>query len=269
MGVGPAGAAAREAVSCQSSRDKRSKPSLEAGPLQPSSPDSFVSQQQEGRAISEAFEPPEGTQPELTPKQEARRQRVIEAARELATEGGYEAVQMRDVAARAGVALGTVYRYFASKDQLLAAVWADWTAALEQRLRRRPLEGRTMAERVIDFMLRATRPFERRPQLAAALVMSVASPDPRAADYQREIASWMTRIVVETLEGIPDDERQAIREVLGHVWYSVLLAWVKGRMSTEDMRGLLASACHLLLDLREGEGAYPYRGEGGYRRRGD
>jgi hypothetical protein len=62
----------------------------------------------------------------------------------------------------------------------------------------------------------------------------------------------MTRIVVEILEGLPDAERQAIREVLGHVWYSVLLAWVKGRMETERMHALLRSACHLLLDPREG-----------------
>src|SRR4029434_3569150 len=52
----------------------------------------------------------------LTNSQEARRQRVILTALELAAEGGYDAVQMRDVAARANVALGTIYRYFSSKD---------------------------------------------------------------------------------------------------------------------------------------------------------
>ena len=57
----------------------------------------------------------------LTRAQQARRQRVIDAAMALGLEGGYEAVQMRDVAARADVAMGTVYRYFTSKDHLLAA----------------------------------------------------------------------------------------------------------------------------------------------------
>ena len=60
---------------------------------------------------------------------------------DLAREGGYEAVQMRDVAARADVALGTVYRYFASKDQLLTAVWTTWRNALEDRLHGQPLVG--------------------------------------------------------------------------------------------------------------------------------
>ena len=37
----------------------------------------------------------------------------------LATSGGWSAVQMRDVASEARVAIGTVYRYFSSKDRLL------------------------------------------------------------------------------------------------------------------------------------------------------
>jgi AcrR family transcriptional regulator len=188
----------------------------------------------------------------LTVKQTERRRRVLDAAMELAREGGYEAVQMRDVAARADVALGTVYRYFASKDQLLAAVWADWRQTLESRLHHgQPLQGRTRAELVFDFLRRATRPLERHPKLAAALVTSYASPDASAVAQQREVASWMTRIVVEALDGLPPDDVQGIREVLGHVWYSVLLAWVQGRMQAPRMYELLDNTCHLLLDHYE------------------
>ena len=187
----------------------------------------------------------------LTEKQSARRSRVLAAAMDLAEEGGYDAVQMRDVAARAEVALGTVYRYFESKDQLLAAVWSSWNGELERRIHGRPLEGTTRAERVIDFLRRATRPLERRPLLAAALVQSVASSEPGAAEYQREVASWMTRIVFDAMDGLDPDDAQAIRVVLGHVWYSVLLAWVKGRTEADEMHEVLASTCHLLLDPRE------------------
>lgn len=199
--------------------------------------------------VSEPNGPPE---PEtLTEKQTARRQRVLEAAMALASEGGYEAVQMRDVAARADVALGTLYRYFSSKDQLLAAVRAAWTSALERRLGRQPLQGDTRAERVIDFLTRATRPLERRPRLAEALVLSVATRDPHAAAYQREVSSWMDRIVLEVLSGLDDDEAHVLREVLAHVWNSVLLAWVNGHMEVERMYEVLRSTCHVLLDPRE------------------
>ena len=78
----------------------------------------------------------------LTRAQEARRQRVIDAAMELGLEGGYEAVQMRDVAARAHVAMGTVYRYFSSKDHLLAAALVFWVEQLDARLAQVPARGR-------------------------------------------------------------------------------------------------------------------------------
>jgi AcrR family transcriptional regulator len=187
----------------------------------------------------------------LTDKQSARRQRVIEAAFALAEEGGYEAVQMRDVAARADVALGTVYRYFSSKDQLLAAAWAHWRTQLERRLNGQGLQGDTRAERVLDFLIRATRPLERRPKLAAALLLSFTSPDTRTGEYQREVASWMTRMVLDALDGLPEEDQQGIREVLGHVWYSVLLAWVNERIDVDRMHDVLEMSCRLLLDPRE------------------
>src|SRR5438552_18822843 len=83
----------------------------------------------------------------LTRSQAARRSRVIEAAFQLAGEGGYDAVQMRDVASTASVALGTIYRYFSSKDHLLAACQVEWSKDVQRRLAQRPPAGDTPAER--------------------------------------------------------------------------------------------------------------------------
>ena len=68
----------------------------------------------------------------LTRSQAARRNRVIDAAFQLAGEGGYDAVQMRDVASTASVALGTIYRYFSSKDHLLAACQVEWSKDVQR-----------------------------------------------------------------------------------------------------------------------------------------
>ena len=76
-----------------------------------------------------------------TLEQRDRRQRVIDAAFELGAERGYDAVQMRDVAATANVALATIYRYFSSKDHLLAAAMTEWTARLQGRVAQSPPRG--------------------------------------------------------------------------------------------------------------------------------
>src|SRR6202789_1764685 len=93
----------------------------------------------------------------LTRAPQARRQRVVDAAMALGLEGGYEAVQMRDVAARADVAMGTVYRYFTSKDHLLAAALVHWVEQLDSRLPQEPAKGETQADRVVEVLDRALR----------------------------------------------------------------------------------------------------------------
>ena len=53
--------------------------------------------------------------------QRDRRKRILDATYQLARDGGFDAVQMRAVADRADVALGTLYRYFPSKIHLLVS----------------------------------------------------------------------------------------------------------------------------------------------------
>ncbi|MFF1648015.1 TetR/AcrR family transcriptional regulator [Streptomyces sp. NPDC058240] len=53
----------------------------------------------------------------------AHRDRLLDAARQLLAEGGYPAASISALARRAGVATGSVYNHFASKQELLAAVF--------------------------------------------------------------------------------------------------------------------------------------------------
>jgi AcrR family transcriptional regulator len=52
----------------------------------------------------------------------ARHDAILRAARDIAAEGGMAAVQIAAVAERAGIAAGTVYRYFPSKIELIGAI---------------------------------------------------------------------------------------------------------------------------------------------------
>ena len=185
----------------------------------------------------------------LTTAQAARRDRVLRAALSLGASGGYEAVQMRDVAATADVALGTIYRYFSSKDHLLAAALVTWTGDLEQQVARRPPGGDTVATRVANVLARATRNMEREPKLTAALITAISSPDKGAASCQDEVQAAMARVLVRTM---PDDfdgvvQSQVIR-VLNFVWYGALLGWVNGWEGTDDVTREVTDAAHLLLD---------------------
>ncbi len=185
----------------------------------------------------------------LTQSQTDRRDRVIRAALELGAEGGYEAVQMRDVAARAGVALGTIYRYFSSKDHLLAAALVAWVEDLELRVTQRPPAGQRVADRVVNVLRRATRAMESEPRLTAALVTAISSPDQGAATCQGDVAAAMGRVLARALpEDLGPEARASVTRVLNFVWYGALLGWVNGWTGTDDVGRELTDAAHLLLD---------------------
>jgi len=185
----------------------------------------------------------------LTKSQLARRQRVIRSALELGAEGGYDAVQMRDVAHRGQVALGTIYRYFSSKDHLLAAALVEWVNDLEQRVSMRPPKGDTIADNMVDILRRATRVMEREPELSAAVVTALSSPDPQVAECQREVAEVMARIQQQAFPpGFDSDIEARVIRVLEHVWFAALLGWVNGWRGIREASDDLASAAHLMLD---------------------
>jgi AcrR family transcriptional regulator len=188
------------------------------------------------------------TQDQLTRGQTARRQRVIEAARELASGGGYDAVQMRDVATTARVALGTIYRYFSSKDHLLAATLVEWNRDLQRRLNQRPARGATPADRVVDVLRRSTRALERNPTLTAALVTAVSAPDPAIKDCQREVDAIMVSILSQAMgDDVDEDLKRGVCRVLTHVWFSALIGWVNGWGTGIDVGDELETATRLLL----------------------
>ena len=183
----------------------------------------------------------------LTRNQEARRQRVIQAAVELATEGGYDAVQMRDVAARAQVAMGTIYRYFSSKDHLLAASQVEWAERLQQRAQAAgPVQG-TPADRAVDVLRRATRSMERSPKLAAAFVTAMSSADPVAAECQREVAQLVSGTVSAAIADDDVDDREGVVLALGYVWLGALVSWLNGRNTLPQVGDELERAARLLL----------------------
>jgi TetR/AcrR family transcriptional regulator, cholesterol catabolism regulator len=184
----------------------------------------------------------------LTAEQRDRRRRVIDAAFELGSERGYDAVQMRDVSARANVSLATIYRYFSSKDHLLAAAMTEWTARLQARVAQSPPRGDTAADQLVDVLGRACRAMARQPKLSAALVRALSSSDEgvreSADQVQRQIEAMATGILVDVDPALRSD----ILAVLGHVWYSTLVAWANDRIDFDTVMAELDRAVHVLVD---------------------
>jgi TetR/AcrR family transcriptional regulator, cholesterol catabolism regulator len=180
--------------------------------------------------------------------QRERHRRILDATLALASKGGYEAVQMRAVAERADVALGTLYRYFPSTIPLLVSALARELERYQERLDRRPVPGETPYDRVLYVLGRATRSMQREPMLTEAMTRAFMFADPSAAAEVNTAARLMERMFTRAMhEGEPSADDMAIARVLGDVWWSNLVRWVTRRASADDVSDHLELAARLLL----------------------
>jgi TetR/AcrR family transcriptional regulator, cholesterol catabolism regulator len=180
--------------------------------------------------------------------QRDRHRRILDATLALASKGGYEAVQMRAVAERADVALGTLYRYFPSKIHLLVSALARELERYQERLDRRPIPGETPYDRVMYVLGRTTTSMQREPMLTEAMTRAFMFADPSAANEVNTVARLMERMFTRAMhEGEPSADDMAIARVIGDVWLSSLIAWVTRRASADDVSTHLELAARLLL----------------------
>jgi AcrR family transcriptional regulator len=187
----------------------------------------------------------------LTASQRERRERIIEAGLNLLRNHEYHQIQMKDVAAEAEVALGTVYRYFQSKDHLFAEVLAHWAARLQTSVERRPLRGDSNASRLIDVLHRSMRAFQGWPQLARVVMALESSEDPFTREIFARNMARNTQIYVEALRGIPDDIAREVVRVAASVFDLQLRQWVMGAQSIADVYDRIAQAVWIVLEFSE------------------
>jgi TetR/AcrR family transcriptional regulator, cholesterol catabolism regulator len=178
--------------------------------------------------------------PKLVASQLRRMRRIVDTAVALAEQGGFEAVRLRDVAEKSDVALGTLYKYFRSKEDILLFAFDEGVTRLEQSLATRPASGRTPQERVGAFFRRATRGLLRNAQLGSALIRAMSGSDRETAQQiaasNRRIARMIVAslrdapgLMLESLDSFePAPEEAELGDALTGVWFAALIGWVIG-----------------------------------------
>jgi AcrR family transcriptional regulator len=180
-------------------------------------------------------------------QQAERRARVVTAAMALAAKGGYDAVQMRAVSQEADVALGTIYRYFASKDQLLLAGLHQLATDMAEQLEIDPPKGQSAHERVGEVFRRSCALLEAEPLMAHAMVTALSTSDPSVADHSHGVQDTLKSMIAASLDGEEIEDIDGIVHVLGLVWFASMVAWVGGRAESGAMASDLELASRLLL----------------------
>jgi AcrR family transcriptional regulator len=170
----------------------------------------------------------------------ARRDKILDVAVALAEEGGFENVRQRDVAARAGVALGTLYKSFRSKEDILTAALDREAEALERRLEDNPTNGDTAVERVVGLFSLMTRGMCKKPKYARAVLRAMASGEPEVAGKVAAYQERVTGLIIAAMRGVgrlsyadikaspPTSKEGAMATSLQQFWFASLVGWSAG-----------------------------------------
>lgn len=191
---------------------------------------------------------------ELGAAQRDRRRRILDAAASLASQGGFEAVRMRVVAERADVALGTLYRYFPSKNHLLVSALARRLEEARAADAGTPVPGATAADRVLHVLGRAIGGMRADPRLTEALTRAFVFADASVSGEIHVVGTQLTAMLAHAIRGDehvegepPTEDEIAVAGVIGDVWFAAVVAWVTGRATAEQVTDRVETAARLLL----------------------
>ena len=182
-----------------------------------------------------------------TPEEVERRQGLLAAAALLVERDGYERVQMTEIARTAGVAIGTLYRYFPSKAKLFEVALYEEMALFAAEWTESPSSDRI--GEVADHLVLLTRQIAGRPRLAAAMFhASMAGYATATVEERGRTEMPLPRRILEAV-GIDNPTAMDLEraQLLRDAWWSILVKIVVGHLAFESGESQLRLACRLLL----------------------
>ena len=195
--------------------------------------------------------------PRVTSRAEDTRRKIYEAAMEMFREKGFEETTMRDIAAKAGVALGGAYYYYSSKDAIVLAFYREMQETST------PLVGGALAEKkklkeriraVLDQRLKLLAPnrkfcaalFRHAPDGADPL-----SPFSEESSLIRDAAIEQMRVAIEGGDvKIPADLKPRLPYLLWLYQMALIMFWLYDHSPDQERtQRLMEKSLSLLVNL--------------------
>jgi len=168
----------------------------------------------------------------------------------MCREQSHTQTQMRDIAEASGLALGTVYRYFPSKELLLASVFETWCEGYWGMLGVAS-EGQVNVDRLIDIAHRSVQAYIDEPNILEMLIALQSSTEPAIKEKLAAINRRAAQFFLDNLHGLPEAAAAGIVDIVFSVMGAKLAAWGAGQISTEQVYQGIQNTVRLLLEFRD------------------
>ena len=182
--------------------------------------------------------------------------RILEAARRLFREKGFDETTVRDIALEADVATGTLFNYFAFKEEIAVALAHQAALTAKTEFLRKRREGAALREDLflhVATQLRLWRPLRKffQPVVETALASW-------AHGYCSELIDRFRREELETVEeiarghGIAADRWTTTVPIYWSLYFGVLTFWIGDKSpKQEDTLAMLDQATHMFVSWVE------------------
>jgi|SRR5579862_3131165 len=195
--------------------------------------------------------------PRTTPRAEDTRRKIYDAAMELFREKGFEPTTMRDIAAKAGVALGGAYYYFSSKDAIVLEFYREMQESSNQPVLDALAGEKKIKERIRCVLDRRLALLEPNRKFCAALFRHApdgADPLSPFSDESRPIregAIEHMRIAIEGSDAkVPSDLKPRLPYLLWLYQMALIMFWLYDRSPNQQRtQQLMEKSLGLLVNL--------------------
>jgi len=181
---------------------------------------------------------------------EKRTQRIISTAVELAEQGGFDAVRLRDVATHAGVALGTIYKRFPTKEDILVAALEQEVQAFARLMAATTVRGDTRSERATEFFNMATSTLLARPNFARAVLRAVASGETELIGKVAAFHTTLSHAINQAINGPEVESTQHDNDtafLFQQIWFANLVGWMGGLHDRDTVMAQMRFAVEQIL----------------------
>jgi AcrR family transcriptional regulator len=200
---------------------------------------------------------PLSLKPRTTARAEDTRRKIYEAAMELFREKGFEPTTIRDIAAKAGVALGGAYYYFSSKDAIVLAFYCEMQASSNAPVLEALARHKKLKERIRCILEKRFELLAPNRKFCAALFRHAPdgadplSPFSDGTRAIREGAIEHMRIAVEGSDAkVPPDLQTRLPYLLWLYQMALIMFWLYDRSpNQEKTQRLMEKSLGLLVNL--------------------
>jgi len=195
--------------------------------------------------------------PRATPRAEDTRRKIYEAAMDLFREKGFDATTMRDIATKAGVALGGAYYYYSSKDAIVLDFYREMQESSNQPVLDALAGQKKLKERIRSVLEQRLALLEPNRKFCAALFRHApdgADPLSPFSDESRTIRDGAVEHMRIAIEGsdlkIPSDLKPRLPYLLWLYQMALIMFWLYDRSPNQERtQQLMEKSLGLLVNL--------------------